>query len=88
MAANPTELAALLYRALASPLGIVATCSDSQIAIVNLGRIRRELNDPALAVLSLRRQTETEVWLVRRGAVASTATADEVIAELFNEQQE
>lgn len=87
MSADRTELTALLYRALASPLGIVVTCSNAQIAVVNLGRVRRELNDPDLAALTLRRQTETEVWLVRKGAVPSTAFADEVIAELFNEQE-
>jgi hypothetical protein len=65
------ELEALLYQALASPLGIVLVVSDFHLAQQRLYAARKGLGDPALNALAFRHSPQdphTELWIVRNTA--------------------
>lgn len=62
----------LLYRAMASPLGLVIAVSDFSLAQQRLYKARRDLSDPDLAKLQFRRsplKPEAELWIVKEGRV-------------------
>lgn len=69
----------LLYRALASPIGIVIAVSDFALAQQRLYKARRESGDPDLDKLQLNRSpfNTDELWIVKGGTVPREAGLDE-----------
>ena len=62
-------LAELLYKALASKLGIVIRTTTPELLRAKLYATRKELMDPRLEVLSIKpsyTHPESEIWVVRK----------------------
>lgn len=60
---------AFLYRALASPVGIVLSSADVPADIQKLHKARREANDPdlkALTIMVSRDNPSSEVWIAHQ----------------------
>ena len=70
------ELLALLYEALASPLGIVVRVSNFATANQMLYKARKDCGDPALQCLQFRASphADDELWIVRGGSVPLSPT--------------
>jgi hypothetical protein len=70
----------LLYRALASPFGIVVSVASGEMALARqrLYAARREAADAALEALQFRLVVEKEIWIVKASAAPAMPTpADE-----------